>query len=417
MKTTFKTPEGYYKLDFELKKSEKNVNKNTIPPKTFSLHQNIIQHAKTDSEIESKFLLSQNSSKKIYVYNLLHEQKNPVLSLDCSSGVITCHKYRTNYENRVEILIGFASGDLVLHSSLITKGDYRDSSITKLNKERSIDSKPVTSIAWSKDEQFLVSHSNGNIYLYNKSFTKESQITEKITSRYQVFHNKKSKTNPISKIAFHNECINHVIYSSNYEYISISTLSGELHILDSSFNQIIMFKSYFGGFLTSSWSLNDQYIVAGSEDDLVSIFSLKNECLIARGISGHEGNISSVIFDSYECKDDRYRIVSVGQDGIMSFWEIEDINELEENEEIINLLKAGNIKTQENGPILVPALSMDQVISFEPIVTRRIHNSPIGDILALEDYLVTVCSDNYVRFWLRPSHKSMKKQETKDEKQ
>jgi len=94
----------------------------------------------------------------------------------------------------------------------------------------------------------------------------------------------------------------------------------------------------------------------------------------------------------------------------MSFWEIEDIKEFEENEEILNLLKNGNIKNEETGSIFVPSLPKDDVISIEPIVTRRIHKFPIGDVLAIEDYIITVCSDNYIRFWLRPNHKSMKKQ-------
>jgi WD40 repeat protein len=110
-----------------------------------------------------------------------------VLALDCSTGVITCHSYRTNFDPRVEILMGFSSGDLVMHSSIISKGDYRDSQILKFNKERGIENKPVTSIAWCKDEHFLVAHANGNIYLYDRTLTKEHAIQEKCTSRFDFY--------------------------------------------------------------------------------------------------------------------------------------------------------------------------------------------------------------------------------------
>jgi WD40 repeat protein len=155
--------------------------------------------------------------------------------------------------------------------------------------------------------------------------------------------------------------------------------------------------------LSSSWSLDNKYIVAGSEDDIVSIFSFTNKCIIARGVSGHEGNVSRVIIDSFQSNETTLRIISVGEDGIMSFWEIENIQELQEET---------NSKL-ETSPLLVPCLPKNLVVSFEPFVTRRIHQFPIGDVVATENYVITVCCDNVVRFWLRPNQKSMKKEEKK----
>jgi WD40 repeat protein len=109
--------------------------------------------------------------------------------------------------------MGFSSGDLVLHSFIISKGDYSDSQILKFNKDRGIESQPVTSIAWCKDEHFLVAHANGNIYLYDRNLTKENAIHEKCTSTFQVFQNQKPKTNPITKISVNSEPINRLISS------------------------------------------------------------------------------------------------------------------------------------------------------------------------------------------------------------
>jgi hypothetical protein len=92
MKTFFKTPEGIYKLDFELKKLEKLSSTSTVAPKTFRLHQHSVQHSKVEKFFffffkfqkkklteEVKFLVSQNTTKKIYVYNLNVDQKVKVL--------------------------------------------------------------------------------------------------------------------------------------------------------------------------------------------------------------------------------------------------------------------------------------------------------------------------------------------------
>jgi WD40 repeat protein len=89
----------------------------------------------------------------------------------------------------------------------------------------------------------------------------------------------------------------------------------------------------------------------------------------------------------------------------MSFWEIENIQELEE--------ESNSNLENSTVPLFVPSLPKNLVVSFEPFVTRRIHQFPIGDVLATENYIITICCDNFIRFWLRPNQKSIKKLEEK----
>lgn len=49
----------------------------------------------------------------------------------------------------------------------------------------------------------------------------------------------------------------------------------------------MMFKSYFGGLLCCCWSPDSKYIITGGEDDMISIFDIKNKCIVARGIGHH----------------------------------------------------------------------------------------------------------------------------------
>lgn len=57
-------------------------------------------------------------------------------------------------------------------------------------------------------------------------------------------------------------------------------------------------RSYFGGFLCVCWSPDSKYAVVGGEDDLVTIWSLNERRVVARG-QGHRSWVSVVAFDPY----------------------------------------------------------------------------------------------------------------------
>lgn len=57
-------------------------------------------------------------------------------------------------------------------------------------------------------------------------------------------------------------------------------------------------RSYFGGFLCVCWSPDGKYIVVGGEDDLVTVWSLHERRVVARG-QGHRSWVSVVAFDPF----------------------------------------------------------------------------------------------------------------------
>uniref|UniRef100_A0A3P9LBE0 WD repeat domain 20b n=1 Tax=Oryzias latipes TaxID=8090 RepID=A0A3P9LBE0_ORYLA len=57
-----------------------------------------------------------------------------------------------------------------------------------------------------------------------------------------------------------------------------------------------MLGSYFGGLLCVCWSPDGRYIVAGGEDDLVTVWSFQDCKVVARG-HGHKSWVSVVAFD------------------------------------------------------------------------------------------------------------------------
>ena len=78
--------------------------------------------------------------------------------------------------------------------------------------------------------------------------------------------------------------------------------NGFLRIFDhANFESHGSMKSYFGGLIACAWSPDGRYIATGGEDDLVTVWSFYDKCVVARG-TGHRSWISDINFDSYTCE-------------------------------------------------------------------------------------------------------------------
>jgi len=81
-----------------------------------------------------------------------------------------------------------------------------------------------------------------------------------------------------------------------------------------------IYRSYFGALLCVTWSPDGRYIVTGSQDDLVSIWSFGDRELVAR-CSGHDNYVRDVKFDPWRCDERNYRFGSVGADRRLLLWD------------------------------------------------------------------------------------------------
>ena len=68
------------------------------------------------------------------------------------------------------------------------------------------------------------------------------------------------------------------------------------------------------------WSPDGRYVVTGSQDDLVSVWSVEDRKLIAR-CPGHDSWVTYVAFDPWRCDDRTYRFGSVGEDCRLLLWD------------------------------------------------------------------------------------------------
>lgn len=111
----------------------------------------------------------------------------------------------------------------------------------------------------------------------------------------------KSARNPLYKWTFgtENYAINEICFSPCGQNLAIVSQDGFLRVFQYNTMELIgVARSYFGGFLCVCWSPDGKYLVVGGEDDLVTVFSLLDKRVVARG-QGHRSWVSVVAFDPY----------------------------------------------------------------------------------------------------------------------
>uniref|UniRef100_A0A8C2GWP3 WD repeat-containing protein 20 n=1 Tax=Cyprinus carpio TaxID=7962 RepID=A0A8C2GWP3_CYPCA len=214
----------------------------------------------------------------------------------------TCHDFNhlTATAESVSLLVGFSAGQVQLIDPI------KKETSKLFNEERLIDKSRVTCVKWvpGSESLFLVAHSSGSMYLYNVEHTCGTTAPHyqllKQGENYSV-HTCKSKStrNPLLKWTVGEGALNEFSFSPDGKFLACVSQDGFLRVFN--FDAVELhgtMKSYFGGLLCVCWSPDGKYIVAGGEDDLVTVWCFADCRVIARG-HGHKSWVSVVAFDHY----------------------------------------------------------------------------------------------------------------------
>ncbi|XP_059616373.1 WD repeat-containing protein 20-like, partial [Phlebotomus argentipes] len=173
---------------------------------------------------------------------------------------------------------------------------------------RLIDKTKVTCLKWlpSSPNLFLAAHASGHLYLYNEELpctpTAPNYQQFKMGEGFVIYTCKsKSTRNPLYKWSFgtDNGSINEISFSPCGSNLAIVSQDGFLRVFHYDTMELLgIARSYFGGFLCVCWSPDGKYIVVGGEDDLVTVWSMQERRVVARG-QGHRSWVSVVAFDPY----------------------------------------------------------------------------------------------------------------------
>uniref|UniRef100_A0A182IUE8 Uncharacterized protein n=1 Tax=Anopheles atroparvus TaxID=41427 RepID=A0A182IUE8_ANOAO len=251
-----------------------------------------------------------NYGKELYVYSYRGAKKATDLNKPIDKKLYkgtspSCHDFNGAAATceGAPLLVGFSTGQI----QLVHPGRREQGKL--FNEERNIDKTKVTCLKWipGSQNQFLVSHASGCIYLYNDELpctpATPSYQPCKGGDGYVVLASKSKATkNPLYKWCFgqhENASINEFCFSPCGQHLAVVSQDGFLRIFHYEHMELVgIARSYFGGFLCVCWSPDGKYVVVGGEDDLVTVFSLHEQRVVARG-QGHRSWVSVVAFDPY----------------------------------------------------------------------------------------------------------------------
>jgi WD40 repeat protein len=137
--------------------------------------------------------------------------------------------------------------------------------------------------------------------------------------------------------------------------------------------------SWFGAILAVAWSDDGDFVVAGSQDDLVTVWSLSQQAIVARGV-GHTSWVASVAFDTKASRSPReLRIVSSGHDGRLLLWDFE--HDLDE----------------------VPRRAGSTPPEMTPVAEHVVSGDPVTAVLCFDEALLVASTMAELTWWARPS--------------
>ncbi|KAH8381819.1 hypothetical protein KR009_000452 [Drosophila setifemur] len=252
-----------------------------------------------------------NFGRDLYVYSFRGAKKGSEMSKPIDKKFYkgtnpSCHDFNasTATPTGAPLLVGFTTGQIQLVSPQVGPREMRK----LFNEERLIDKTKVTCLKWlpNSPHLFLAAHASGHLYLYNEELpcaaTAPSYQPFKLGDGYTILTCKaKSTRNPLYKWVFSTDncCVNEFCFSPCGSHLAVVSQDGFLRVFHYDTMELLgIARSYFGGFLCVCWSPDGKYIVVGGEDDLVTVWSLQERRVVARG-QGHRSWVSVVAFDPY----------------------------------------------------------------------------------------------------------------------
>ncbi|CAM0950169.1 unnamed protein product [Alopecurus aequalis] len=352
-----------------------------------------------------------NSADTLFIGDLNSQDKDPLKSMHFSNSNPLCHAFDSEAKEGHDLIVGMGSGDVYsmsLRQQLQEPGrkPVAAQHYNKGDKDGMNISSRCTSVAWVPEHEgiFVVSHSDGNLYVYDKCKDGNTECTFpaiKDPAQLMVSHAKSSKSNPIARWHVCHGSINAISFSPDGAYLATVGRDGYLRVFDFSKEQLIFGgKSYYGALLCCTWSSDGKYLLTGGEDDLVQV--------------------SGVAFDPYWSPPNSdgteenavYRFGSVGQDTQLLLWDLA-------MDEIVVPLRhpSGGSPTFNCGSpsahwdnvcpptgILQPSPRMRDVPKLSPLIAHRVHADPLSGLVFSTESILTICREGLIKIWARPDH-------------
>ncbi|PNS14229.1 hypothetical protein CAC42_6742 [Sphaceloma murrayae] len=318
--------------------NKKKKPKNNIVKSNSSFVSRVIPHEAlqkrvTDRNPEGIFAFA-NINRAVQWLDLSSETKVENLTkILFTKANALCHdvNQHTKSATNLDVIFGYNTSDIIWYEPMSQK-------YTRLNKNGAINTSAISSIFWlpNSENLFITAYMDGSLVVYDKEkedapfvpedavVTPEDGANGHATPNMEVkksVQSRNQKTNPVSYWRLGRQKINSMAFSPDGTHLAVVSEDGMLKIIDFLKEKVVdVYRSYYGGLISVTWSPDGRYILTGGQDDLVSIWSFADGALVAR-CQGHSSWVTDVKFDPWRCDERNYRFGSVGEDCRLLLWD------------------------------------------------------------------------------------------------
>ncbi|CAD6270380.1 unnamed protein product [Miscanthus lutarioriparius] len=347
-----------------------------------------------------------NTADTLFISDLNSQEKDPLKSIHFSNSNPLCHAFDPEAKEGHDLIIGMGSGDVYsmsLRQQLQDPGRKPVAALhyNKGDKDVSPNGSRCTSVAWVPEREgiFVVSHSDGNLYVYDKNKDGNTDCTRSSCEGSIPVYGCTCKVKLFESFRFSKE---QLIFGG---------------------------RSYYGALLCCTWSSDGKYLLTGGEDDLVQVWGMDDRKIVAWG-EGHNSWVSGVAFDSYWSPpssdgngENVYRFGSVGQDTQLLLWDLaldEIVVPLRHPSSASPTFSSGSPSAHWDNAcpptgVLQPSPRTRDVPKLSPLVAHRVHADPLSGLVFTNESILTICREGLIKIWVRPDQSENNQQSNSSE--
>ncbi|KAI5304835.1 hypothetical protein KEM56_005854 [Ascosphaera pollenicola] len=234
-----------------------------------------------------------------------------------------------------------------------------------------------------------------------------------LRSKYRILKSVNSphqSRNPVAMYKLSHMPVTSLAFSPDNSHLAVVLEDCTLRIIDFlAEEQLDIFHAYYGGINCVAWSPDGKYLVTGSQDDLVTLWSFKERRIVAR-CQGHTSFVRAVAFDPFSpamVHRPKHQYHRHRNSTVTSASHYPPTLSLSLSYSLTNNYDRDAIRRggdrRPSFTVNHPVEKRSATAQLPPILNKKVGSDPLYGIVFFEGGIMTSSLEGHIRTWDRPS--------------